>query len=312
LYALLSRFLATGETYASLAIQYRVGLSSISKFVPEVCDLLWETLQPVGMHMPQNAEEWKSIATEFQQRWNYPHCVGAVDGKHIIIRSPGNSGSLYFNYKGTFSIVMMALVDASYKFISVDIGSYGRQSDAGIFANSNLGQAVMPPNSLHLPEDELIKGAEHLGEVPYVIVGDEAFPLQKHLMRPYPGRHCSLAQQAYNYRHSRARRMVECAFGILAARWRIFHTKIGVNPDKVNSIVQATTVLHNLLQIDSTPSSTADLIEDTRQRVAGMEGLRALGTRSTNDAVAIRDTLREYFEICPLPWQMEHIRRGLD
>ena len=260
--------------------------------------------------MPQKAEDWQKIATDFMEKWNYPHCVGAVDGKHVLIRSPANSGSLYFNYKGTFSIVMMALVDASYKFICVDIGSYGRQSDAGIFSHSNIGQALLPPNKLSLPSDDIITGAEHLGKLPYVIVGDEAFPLQKHLMRPYPGRQCPEAQQAYNYRHSRARRIVECAFGILAARWRIFHTKIAVQPDKVNLIVQATTVLHNLLQADSTPMSTAELREET-QEIAALENLRALGTRGTNDAITIRNTFCQFFQERPLPWQAEYIKRGL-
>lgn len=261
--------------------------------------------------MPQNEEDWEKIAADFMERWNFPHCVGAVDGKHII-RSPAKSGSLFFNYKGSFSIVMMALVDASYKFICVDIGSYGRQSDAGIYSNSILGQALMPPNSLKLPSDAPIVGAEHLGELPYVVVGDEAFPLQAHLMRPYPGRQCTEAHQAYNYRHSRARRIVECAFGILAARWRIFHTKIAVHPDKVNCIVQATTVLHSLLQSDTTSGSTAELLEETQEAAGALEGLRGLGTRGTKDAAAIRDTFCQYFHECPLPWQTEYIRRGLD
>lgn len=269
-------------------------------------------LQPLVMKMPENAEDWQKIAADFMQRWNYPNCVGAVDGKHIVIRSPANSGSLYFNYKGTFSIVMMALVNASYGFICVDIGSYGRQSDAGIFSNSNLGQALTPPNSLNLPCDTPIAGAEHLGTLPYVIVGDEAFPLQNHVMRPYPGRQCSEAHQAYNYRHSRARRIVECAFGILAARWRIFHTKIAINPDKVNCIVQATTVLHNLLQADSTSGSTAELMEEIQEAAGALEGLRGLGTRGTKDAAAIRDTFCHYFSEYPLPWQTEYVRRGLD
>ena len=89
------------------------------------------------------------------------------------------------------------------------------------FSNSNLGQALTPPNSLNLPSDAPVAGAEHLGRLPYVIVGDETFPLQNHLMRPYLGRQWLKAHQAYNYRHSRARRIVECAFGILSARWRI-------------------------------------------------------------------------------------------
>ena len=303
------RFLATGESYTSLAAQYRVGKSTISQFIPEVCDVLWESLQGIVMKMPQTEDEWKKIADGFFEKWNFPNCIGAIDGKHILMRSPENSGSLFYNYKGTFSIVLLAVVDASSKFICVDIGSYGRQSDAGIFSNSNLGKALMPPNTLNLPSDTHIVGSEHLGLLPYMIVGDEAFPLQKHVMRPYPGRQCTLRQQAYNYRHSRARRIVECGFGILAARWRIFHTKIGVNPDKVNSIVKATTVLHNLLQADTTCAATE--LREARQDPAALENLRGLGTRATYDATATREKLSQYFVENPLPWQNDYIQRGL-
>jgi hypothetical protein len=92
-------------------------------------------MQGIYMTVPDSVAQWEEIARNFQQKWNYPNCVGAVDGKHIVLRAPPNSGSLYYNYKGTFSVVLMALVDANYKFIIVDIGSYGKQSDAGIFAH---------------------------------------------------------------------------------------------------------------------------------------------------------------------------------
>ena len=96
------------------------------------------------LKVPQTAEEWKVVASHFNEKWNFPHCVGAVDGKHIVIKSPINSGSLYYNYKSTFSIILMALVDACNRFLCVDIGAYGRQSDAGVFANSEMGQALAP------------------------------------------------------------------------------------------------------------------------------------------------------------------------
>ena len=77
----------------------------------------------------------KQVAAEFSSRWNFHHTLGAVDGKHVAIRCPMNGGSLYlyFNYKGFHSIILLALVDAKYKFQGVDVGTNGSSSDAQIF-----------------------------------------------------------------------------------------------------------------------------------------------------------------------------------
>nr|CAI5835505.1 unnamed protein product [Callosobruchus analis]CAI5854414.1 unnamed protein product [Callosobruchus analis] len=93
--------------------------------------------------MPSPTEEiWKTVEKNFCELWNFPNCIGAIDGKHVVIEAPVNSGSLYFNYKKTFSVVLLALVDANYRFISVDVGAYGKNSDGGIFASSNMGKAL--------------------------------------------------------------------------------------------------------------------------------------------------------------------------
>ena len=83
---------------------------------------------------------------------------------------------------------------------------------------------------------------------PYIFVADEAFPLRKNLMRPFPGRGLTHKKTVFNYRLSRARHAVECAFGILAQRFRIYHRKIRLLPDSVLSVIKATVVLHNMLQ----------------------------------------------------------------
>ncbi|PIK47526.1 hypothetical protein BSL78_15614 [Apostichopus japonicus] len=179
----------------------------------------------------------------------------------------------------------MALVDANLQFICIDIGAYGRNSDGGVFANSNLGKAIAA-NTLQLPDDSTLPEAEHLGKVPYVFVGDEAFPLQKHILRPYPGRGCPHDQPSFNMRLSRARRIVENCFGILAARWRVYHTKIAVRVEWVNDVVKATCVLHNLIH--------------------------RIGNRAGVEAVQCREIFKEYFcNVAPVEWQESHVTPGI-
>ena len=63
---------------------------------------------------PPERRDWENIEEGFRTKWNFPNCCGTIDGKHVNIQAPKNSGSLLFNYKGTFSLVLMALVDVDY------------------------------------------------------------------------------------------------------------------------------------------------------------------------------------------------------
>ena len=125
-------------------------------------------------------------------------------------------------------------MDANYRFIAVDIGSYGRQSDGCTLKNSILGQKL-EKNELDFPEDADLPHTST--KIPFVVVGDEAFLLRKNLMQPYPGTGLSRDQRIFNYRLSRARRTVENAFGIMSARFRVFRRPICIEPTKVDAVV---------------------------------------------------------------------------
>ncbi|XP_050707453.1 uncharacterized protein LOC126992692 [Eriocheir sinensis] len=113
-------YLATGESQASLACQFRISHNLISSIIPEVCRAIYQVLQPQYLHLPRNQSEWQHVASQYYARWNFPMCIGALDGKRVLISKPPRSGSEYYDYKGHFSLIMMALVDASYKFMYVD------------------------------------------------------------------------------------------------------------------------------------------------------------------------------------------------
>ncbi|XP_050305580.1 uncharacterized protein LOC126742819 [Anthonomus grandis grandis] len=198
------------------------------------------------MPNPTN-ETWKTVEKDFYELWNFPNCIGAIDGKHVIIEAPANSGSLYFNYKKTFSVVLLALVDANYRFICVDVGAYGKNSDGGIFASPNMGKALLQ-NSFNIPPDKSILGTNII--VPHVIVGDEAFLLNKHSLRPFPGSQIknNISKKTFNYRLSRARRLSENVFGILTQVFKIYQRRLKMSPEHVDKVILATCCLHNFLR----------------------------------------------------------------
>ena len=146
-----------------------------------------------------------------------------------MIQAPHNSGSQFFNYKGTFSLVLIAWVDADYIFVFVDIGDYGSQSDGAVFKNSHLGQQFIN-GQLDIPGPKALPNYPQGVVLPHCLVGDEAFPCRMDLMHPYPrgSKQNRLAwpERIFNYRLSRACRISENAFCILVQRWRLFNRRI--------------------------------------------------------------------------------------
>ncbi|CAH1979145.1 unnamed protein product [Acanthoscelides obtectus] len=249
-----------GDSYHSLQYLFRIPVTTISRIIPEVCEAIFTVLKTDYLQLkrscrnslatyspntiPNSQEEWYEVAKGFEEIWNFPNCLGALDGKHVVMKAPRNKGSLYFNYKGTHSIVLMALVDAKYKFLYVDVGWNGQISDRGVYPNCSLSRAL-ENNMLNMPKPRPLPGESE--DVPFVVISDDAFALTSYLLKPFPFKNQPGFNRVFNYRISRARRVVENAFGLISARFRVLRRPIDLPPEKIKKIVLAICSLHNFL-----------------------------------------------------------------
>ncbi|XP_055543313.1 uncharacterized protein LOC129728871 [Wyeomyia smithii] len=124
--------------------------------------------------------------------------------------APPNSGSIFYNYKGTHSIVLLAIADAEYKLVYTDVGRNGRISDGGVFKRCSFAQALRE-NKLGIPVPESLKN--RITPIPYFLIGDDAFAMNANLLKPYPGTQLTGLHRIFNYRLPRTRRIIENVFG---------------------------------------------------------------------------------------------------
>ncbi|XP_037806088.1 protein ANTAGONIST OF LIKE HETEROCHROMATIN PROTEIN 1-like [Lucilia sericata] len=301
-------YLGHGCSLQSIAWSHKLGKLTVRGIVLQTCEVLWRTLSPIYLSEP-TTQQYKDIEKDFNSMWNAPNCVGAIDGKHVGIKNPPNSGSMFYNYKKHFSLVLLGVCDAKYTFTSVSVGSFGSQSDSGIFRLSPFGESVMTGNVPVPPHKPLSASTDD--PFPHYFIGDADFPLRNNLMRP--GSNLDTKKAIYNYRLSRARRVIENSFGILCVRWRILLTTIEMAPENVDVVVLACTALHNFIMLNDQkrwycPEGYVDreAKDGTVQegewrkhlRNSAERPMRSFATnirRSTQTAMDLRDRLADYF-----------------
>lgn len=202
-----------------------------------------------------------------------------------------------------FSLVLLAICDANYCFTYIDVGAFGKFSDSSIFTNSNFWNKL-ENNLLEIPVNRHITGYDETKSFPYVIVGDEAFRLTPHLLRPYARKGLDHDKKIFNYRLTRARRYIECSFGILSNKWRIFHRPLNVSFRLSKKIVKACCVLHNFI-------CTRDgyAFHHTLE-IKGFTQINPTSHASENrSGYSIRDDFKTYFisPVGQVPWQESRI-----
>lgn len=252
----------------------------------EVCGEIIKTIGPIHLKTPKTTNEWINIAREFEEKWSFPNVLGCIDGKHVNILKPPNSGSLFRNYKGWFSIVLLAVCDANYKLIYVDVGSNGAQSDGGIWQRCSLRNEL---NNLNVPKLNESNGLN------YCFLGDQGFPLQSFLMRPFP-RIGSITeeQEQFNNSLSVARRTIENVFGIMAMKFRILLNKMLVNVENSKLITLSVCILHNVL-INSNSTRRNYINSNTDRPVQLLQIEPTQSRNAPHQAKLVRQKFVDYF-----------------
>ncbi|XP_029938329.1 protein ALP1-like [Salarias fasciatus] len=226
-------WLAHGLSYRVVSSVFCVPRSTVHRVIHRVAHLIWRNLK-LAISFPR-LEDLNTIGEAFGQLAGTPvlNCVvGAIDGCHFRIKPPAHHRIDYLNYKGFFSINMQAICDANGRFLDIFVGYPGAVHDTRILKNSPFYKAQLYP-----PAE-------------YILLGDGGYPCLAtpiSLLTPYREPVRDRSESRFNYHHSRARSIIERAFGVLKTRWRsTLFRALEVRPTFSPVVIATCAFLHNV------------------------------------------------------------------
>lgn len=203
--------------------------------------------------------------------------------------APLSAGSAYMNYMGFNSIVLLAICDAHYRFIYVNVGSNGILGDASIWNQCEIRKALHD-KTLDIPMPRKLPGSDIVA--PYVLLADDAFALSSFLVKPYSHKGLSESEADFNYLLSRNRRLIECSFGIAASKFNLLKTVINIDADKAIKSILAICALHNWLRCEKIHSD--NILDITDIEMSNLTSLNPYRGRTSREAEAVRSSFKNY------------------
>ncbi|CAN7945902.1 unnamed protein product [Ixodes hexagonus] len=277
----------------TIAHLFGVGRSTVNGIYREFSDTIVARLEQTSVAMVcQN--ELQNHMLEFEAVCGFPSAIGALDGSHLAVSPPKDQDCDYRNYKGWYSIILLAIVDHRYTFRYVNVGSPGKCHDSHVYRNSRLPALL---SGLQAQTPLVVNGTA----VPPIVLCDQAFPLTPNLMKLFPhGVSLTRAQGDYNYCLSKSRRIVENAFGRLKARFRIIMKRTETKIENLNSVVRASCILHNVCERFNDPVDPQTL-RDTLKDIEEARANQPVCTTSAEESSgpAVRAALVNYFAAHP-------------
>lgn len=243
------KYLMGAVSFSTLEADIGIPRSTLSRLIPSVCEAIWQVLYKECIVLPPDQNVWIEKAQEFEELCQYPYSIGVLDGKLI-------KGHAYF--KGTYSIILLALVDAKHQFMFIEVGDPCPGDDSKVWHSSTLKRALEDGN-LHLPLKQ--------GPITHHFISHDTYPLTDRMMKPYTRQGpLQVIEQMFNFRFARARRATENAFGILAHRFRVLRTPIAQKFENAVKTIKAAVVLHNyILQNCNQDGSYLSLVDLRRE-----------------------------------------------
>lgn len=281
--------LATNIEYRTLSNLFGLGISTVATIVVETCHAITSNLLKKYVYIPEG-DMLKEIVRGFESCWGFPQAAAAIDGSHFPIIRPQECASDYYNRKGYYSVIGQGLVDFRGRFMDICNGWPGKVHDARVFSNSSVSKKGS--SGKLFPSWKRKIGRV---DVPLLVLGDPAYPLLPWLMKPYVDNvNTTDKEKQFNYRQSRARMVVENAFGRLKGRWRCLLKRLDFHLKNVPTVVASCVVLHNLCEkfgdnfcdewaaADLSDNSTSSFITSTTN------------TARSPQAAAVRNAIKDY------------------
>ena len=261
--------------------------------VQDTCHAIVTVLMGTYIKFP-TGDALRALVNGFENKWGFPQCVGSIDGSHIPISAPELSHTDYYNRKGWYSMIVQAVVDHEYIFRDICVGRPGSVHDARVFVNSSIYKKITE-GVLDGEGCRIILGKQ----IPLCLVGDSAYPIQTWLMKPFTDNPNLTPQQKwFNYRISRARIVVENAFGQLKARWRRLLKRNDMAIEHIPTVISACCILHNICEIHGKSFNDTwlenDCTETEYQQPSSSSPPANVHMAGSNAPHDIRNTLMQY------------------
>jgi hypothetical protein len=280
-------FVSSTAEYKTIGNLFGVSRSFVCMCIREVCSVITKGLSKF-IKFPRGQQLWQVI-DDYESRWGFPMCAGAIDGTHIPIIAPTESRTEYVNRKGFHSIIMQAVVDSNYLFRDVVVGWPGSVHDARVFSNSAIFRKGNEGKLFPSNFSREINGED----ISPVILADPAYPLLSWLMKGFDAKgDLSRKERLFNYRLSRARMTVENTFGRWKGRFIRFGKRVDMEVQNVVTVVLASCILHNICE-----SQNNNFLPQWQNEVAvpADDDVEDIQESEETDGLDIRAILADYF-----------------